>query len=284
MRHVIRLCVVACLGLSACAGPGDRAEVDRALADLDAADRAALNDIMLASADPAEAVAYFEDALNDDPGNTALRRSLAGALLRAGDTGRAAGMWARIVEAPDSRPEDRVALAGALVRTGDWAGAEAQLGRVPAGIRSYERYRLEAMIADSNADWDRADTFYESASELTTRPANVLNNWGYSQLTRGDPAAAERLFTRALSHDPTLFTAKNNLVLARSAQRDYSLPVLPTSQTDRARLLHTMALGAIKQGDVAIGRGLLRESLDTHPQHFEPAARALAALSSTVTN
>ena len=74
----------------------------------------------------------------------------------------------------------------------------------------------------------------------------------------------------------TLFTAKNNLVLARGAQRNYTLPVIPMDQTERAQLLHTMALSAIKQGDVETGKGLLREAIDTHPQHFEAAVASLA--------
>ena len=129
-------------------------------------------------------------------------------------------------------------------------------------------------------DWDRADAFYETATGLTDTPAGVLNNWGYSKLSRGDAAAAERLFGRALNEDPDLFTAKNNLVLARGARRDYALPAVEMTQEERAQLLHTMALAAVKQGDVAIGRSLLTEALASHPRHFEPAARALSALGS----
>jgi hypothetical protein len=45
-----------------------------------------------------------------------------------------------------------------------------------------------------------------------------------------------------------------------------------------------MALSAIKQGDVSTGKGLLREAIDTHPQHFEAAVRSLRALENNVTN
>ena len=109
-----------------------------------------------------------------------------------------------------------------------------------------------------------------------------MNNWGYSKLTRGDYPGAERLFTDAVRQDPALFTAKNNLVLARGAQRNYSLPVLPVSQTERAQLLYTLGLSAIKQGDTAIGEGLLRDAVETHPQHFEDAVRSLRALETKV--
>jgi hypothetical protein len=42
--------------------------------------------------------------------------------------------------------------------------------------------------------------------------------------------------------------------------------------------MHTLALAAVKQGDVTIGKSLLQDAVDTHPQHFEEASRALQAL------
>jgi hypothetical protein len=45
--------------------------------------------------------------------------------------------------------------ADALIRTGDWDAAEAQLDMIPPTLESFERYRLEAMVADSNREWDR---------------------------------------------------------------------------------------------------------------------------------
>jgi Flp pilus assembly protein TadD len=134
------------------------------------------------------------------------------------------------------------------------------------------------MVADSKKNWNKADSFYEIAAGLTTRPAGVLNNWGYSKLTRGDGAGAEKLFIEAITYDPSMFTAKNNLVLARSAQRKYDLPVIPMSQTERAELMYTMGLAAIKQGDTQVGKGLLQQAIETHPQFFEAATRSLAAL------
>lgn len=51
---------------------------------------------------------------------------------------------------------------------------------------------------------------------------------------------------------------------------------------ERAQLLYTLGLSAIKQGDTSIGKGLLRDAIDTHPQHFEAAARSLQALENNV--
>mgnify|MGYP000176568809 len=49
-------------------------------------------------------------------------------------------------------------------------------------------------------------------------------------------------------------------------------------QTERAQLLYTLGLSAVKQGDVETGKALLREAIDTHPQHYEDAVRSLRAL------
>ena len=67
-------------------------------------------------------------------------------------------------------------------------------------------------------------------------------------------------------------------ILARAAQRQYDLPVVPMTQAEKAQLFYTAGLAAIKQGDVAVGKQLLQNAIDTSPQYFEAAARSLAAL------
>ncbi|MFU8835720.1 tetratricopeptide repeat protein [Roseovarius autotrophicus] len=279
MRHpiLVTLCVTGALALGACAQSSGE-KVDRALRDINVVDETGLNDVMLSAADPAEAVAYFQRATAAAPDRIDLMRGLGQSLVRAKRPTEAAAAWTHVTEHSDATNEDRVSLADALIRNNDWTRASEVLNTIPPTHETYRRYRLEAMVADSKQDWKRADSFYEIAAGLTTKPGSVLNNWGFSKLTRGDHAGAERLFAEAVRHDPALFTAKNNLVLARGAQRNYALPVLPVSQEERAQLLYTMALSAVKQGDVAIGKGLLQEAVETHPQHFEEAARNLRAL------
>lgn len=281
MRHLILIPAILASGLalSACSESGDET-VERAFQDVNVVDETDLNDVMLTVADPNEAVDYFARAAKSNPDRIDLHRGLAKSLIRAKRNTEGVSAWTRVSRMDGSGPDDQVDLADALIRTGDWAGAEALLDTVPPTHETFKRYRLEAMVADANREWDRADTFYETAVGLTTRPASVMNNWGYSKLTRGNYAEAERLFGDAIRQDQTLFTAKNNLVLARGAQRNYTLPVIPMDQMERAQLLHTMALSAVKQGDVNTGKGLLREAIATHPQHFEEAVRSLRALES----
>lgn len=278
MRQMLLLpfALLGAFGLSAC-GQND-AQVREALQDVNVIDESNLNDLMLSVSDPNEAVTYFQGAVAQNPTRTDLKRGLAKSLVRANKSTEAVAVWREVVAAPDATMDDHVGLAGALIRNNDWTAAAAELNQIPPTHESFERYRLEAMVADSNKDWKKSDSFYETAAGLTTTPAGVLNNWGFSKLTRGDPAGAEKLFLEALTYDSTMFTAKNNLVLARASQGKYELPVVSMTQTERAELLYTMALAAIKKGDISVGKRLLHEAIDTHPQYFEAASRSLAAL------
>lgn len=283
MRHPIFFAALTgcALAVAGCAKNND-AEVARAMKSVNAIDETNLSDIMLTVGDPQEAVAYFQRSSNDNPDRIDLKRGLAKSLVRAQHPAEAAKVWTQVLAMPETTLDDKVQLADAQIRANDWKAAETTLNSIPPTHETFQRYRLEAMVADSNKNWKKADSFYEIASGLTTKPGGVLNNWGFSKLTRGDAKGAEKLFAEALTYDPNAFTSKNNLVLARAAQRKYDMPVIEMTQTERAMLLYTAALSAIKQGDVAIGKGLLQEAVDTHPQHFEEAARALAALDANV--
>lgn len=229
MRHptLLVLCVSSALALSACQqreGAGE--DVERAMADLNVIDESNLNDIMLTVADADEAAAYFRNAVKSNPDRIDLQRGLGQSLVRAKRPAEAVGAWKKVVSLPGATNEDRVSLADALIRSGDWEQAQAELNKIPPTHETFRRYRLEAMIADSKEDWKKADSFYETAVGLTTNPASVLNNWGYSKLTRGDFKGAEDLFSQSLSFDAKRFTTKNNLVLARARSENMTCPSL----------------------------------------------------------
>ena len=275
---LLALCLAGAIPLAACQQGVSRAQADKAVAEVAAVDQAGLNDVMLTVADPTEAVNYFKNALTVSPNRVDLKRDLAKSLARAGLYTEATTILTAIIATPDATNDDRLALADVQIRSNDWPKAEATLNTIPPTVETYERYRLEAMVADSKKDWKKADSFYEIATGMTTKPQGVLNNWGYSKLSRGDGVGAEKLFIQALTYDPTMFTAKNNLVLARASQHKYDLPVITMTQEERAQLLYTAGLAAIKQRDVNQGKRLLHEAIDTSPTYFEAASRSLAAL------
>ena len=271
--------MVTCgLILSACAKETAEEKVERTFQDVNVIDETNLNEVLLTAADPNEAVTYFQGAAANNPGRIDLQRGLAISLARAKRTTEAAAAWKKVTGMKGAANVDRVEYADALVRSGNWGEARKVLDSIPPTYETFKRYRLEAVVADYRKDWKRADHFYETAVGLTTRPGGVMNNWGYSKLTRGQYAEAERLFNEAIKQDKSLFTAKNNLVLARAAQGNYNLPVVPMTQVERAMMLNTMALSAVKQGDVTTAKNLFRDAIATHPQHYEEAVRSLRAL------
>lgn len=271
---VAALC--ATLALSACGAANDASK--ESLDPVNVVDASDLNDIMLTVADPNEAVNHFSKSLQAKPDKIEFKRGLALSLIRARRATEAVTVFEGFVDHKDSTDQDRIDYADALIRTNDWKGAEKQLNKVPPTVETFKRYRLEAMIADSKKQWKKADSFYEIAAGLTTTPANTFNNWGYSKLSRGDYKGAESLFVQAITQDKGLFTAKNNLVLARAAQKNYRLPLVPMSEEEKAQLLYTAGLSAVKNGDKGVGQGLFEEAIDTHPRHFDAAVRSLEAL------
>lgn len=288
MRSRISLGLIlgAAFVLSACDGIdlSPRDPVQEALEAVQGPDGNNLDEIMMTVAEPAEAVSYFRRQLRDNADSVSAMRGLATSLIRADRAPEAVTVWSNVTRHPEGNESDKVQLVDALVRADQWEGAKEVLDQISPTLQSYQRYRLEAMIADANQDWEKADEFYETASGLTTRPAAILNNWGYSNLIRGNYIDAEMLFQEAVRQNGKLFTAKNNLMMARGAQRKYDLPVMQMTQTERAELLYTLALTAIKNGDVTIGTGLMREAVDSHPLYFEAAARSLSALENNVAN
>jgi len=277
LLSVTTIVIGAALALSGCS-KFQAPTADKKIDALNVIDASNLNDIMLTVADPNEAVTYFQKALKKEPDRIEFKRGLAQSLVRAKRASEAVLVYADIMKSGEASNEDRVNYADALIRTNEWALAEKQLNDTPPTYETYKRYRLEAMIADSHKKWKKADAFYETAAGLTTNPAPVLNNWGYSKLTRGDYKAAEKLFLEAITYDPKMFTAKNNLVMARAAQGKYTLPVIRMTQEERAKLLYSIAVLAMKNGDDDVARDLLQQAIDTHPRYFADAVRTLESL------
>ncbi|MXU65330.1 tetratricopeptide repeat protein [Oceanomicrobium pacificus] len=237
-----------------------------------------LNEIYLSSADPNEAVIYFKAALEKNPGNLEFTRGYAKSLSRARRDDEATVVYKQLLSSGKANNDDRLAYAEALIRKGDWDTAKATLDSIPPTYETYDRYRLEAIMADRNRDWKKADSFYEIARGLTTRPANILNNWGISNLSRGNYPRAEQLFLESITYDDKLFNPKNNLAIARGQQGNYRLPSVRLTETEEAILLNNLGQLAEQNGDRQEALGLYEEAIDRHPQFFEEAQNNLNRL------
>ena len=250
--------------------------------ELDVIEATEQTEIMLTLAQPEEAVSYFRRKLSTEPNDETYIRGLAVSLNRANKPQEAALAYDRLIDAGHAQTSDRLAYSETLIKTGDIEGAEKQLASIPPTVETYKRYLLEAIVADNNKDWPRADSFYETARGLTAKPGPVLNNWGMSKLARGDLSEAADKFQEAITFAPDLFQAKNNLISARGQQRIYKLPVIPMTEIEEARLLYNLGIIAARNGDVDVARGLFELAIETHPQHFPEAVDNLAALDGAI--
>ncbi|MEM0976129.1 MAG: tetratricopeptide repeat protein [Pseudomonadota bacterium] len=276
----IAFCAVLAGGLAACQSQEE--EVDKTI--IGVVDESDLNSIMLTAADPNDAISYFANAVQKDETRIDLQRGLGKSLTRGKRATDAVPVYQKILTMEGTSDQDRIDYADALVRINDWSEAKKQLDLVPPTVQTFQRYRLEALVADANKEWSDADAFYKAATNLTSQPASILNNWGYSKLTRGNFAEAEALFADAVKNDRTLFVAKNNMVLARASQKNYTLPLIPMTETEKAQLYYTLGLSAVKQGNRETGIVLIQQAVDTHPEFFTEAQRSLDSLRGSATN
>ncbi len=271
---------VTAMGLSACESVSDK-EDPLAASIIDEAD---LNDQMLTAADPSDAALYFEQSLAREPNRADFRRGLAISLSRAKRYNEAARVFQELITLNQDQPTDRLEYAFVAMKLDRWDDVRTLSQSFPEGLQTPRRYSIDAMVADQDNDWAAADAAYAQAEKLSSRPAAVLNNWGVSQMARGDLRTAAATFERAISFDASLFNAKNNLAIARGLQGHYNLPLVPLSDEERAVLLNNLGIIAMRQGEEKIARGLFAAAVDAHPQYYASAADKLAALEAIVQN
>lgn len=243
-------------------------------------DDAEIANLLLTAGDPEESVAYFREALAQAPDRADFRRGLALSLVRAKRYPEAARVFGEMVASGQAEPGDRLEYAMVAARLDQWSEVRTNVVALPPGMSSARRYMIDAMLADHEQNWAAADAAYAQAEALAADPATVLNNWGVSQMSRGALAEAVELFERALSFDSRLFSAKNNLAIARGLQGDFRLPAVPTTETEEALLLNNLGVIALRSGRTAVAQGLFAAAIEAHPQHYAAAASRLAALES----
>lgn len=247
-------------------------------------DDANIEELLLTAGDPEESVAYFENALAQEPNRADFRRGLAVSLARAKRYPESARVFEEMMALGQAEPQDRLDYAEVAARLEKWDDVRAAVAVLPGGLDTVQRHLVEAMVADHDRNWQAADAAYSRAETLAVNPAGVLNNWGMSLMSRGDLARAEDTFERALSYDSRLFSPKNNLAIVRGMQGNYQLPAIPMTETEKAYILNNLGLIAARKGDNDLARGLFAAAVEAHPQHYAAAASRLAAMEAAAQN
>ncbi|MFL6797287.1 MAG: tetratricopeptide repeat protein [Xanthobacteraceae bacterium] len=111
-------------------------------------------------------------------------------------------------------PKDGLSLGKKYFRSANFGLAERHFRRaVEQHPRDVEAWNGLAASYDRLRRWDLADRAYAQAMKIAGPQAELLNNWGYSYMLRGDYRRAQETLLQAQVQDPANPYIKNNLEL-----------------------------------------------------------------------
>jgi Flp pilus assembly protein TadD len=145
---------------------------------------------------------------------------------------------------------------------------------------SWRAWNALGRARDARRAWEEAAAAYERALTLAPDEGAVLNNFGMSKLSAGDPDGAAELFVRALEASPDLAPAETNLRLALALGGRYEEALAGVDAENLPAALNNVGYAALLRGDYAQARVLFLRAIDASPGFYEPAWSNLRFLSS----
>jgi tetratricopeptide (TPR) repeat protein len=117
-------------------------------------------------------------------------------------------------------PNDDLSLGKKYFRSANFGLAEQHFRRaVEQHPRDLEGWVGLAASYDRLRRWDMADRAYDQAMKIAGPTPELLNNWGYSYMLRGDYRRARDTLMRAQAQDPANPYIRNNLELLEASFR-----------------------------------------------------------------
>ena len=117
-------------------------------------------------------------------------------------------------------PNDDLNLGKKHFRAANFGLAEQHFRRaVEQHPRDLESWVGLAASYDRLRRFDMADRAYDQASKIAGPTAELLNNWGYSYMLRGDYPRARQTLLQAQAQDPANPYVRNNLELLEASFR-----------------------------------------------------------------
>jgi len=117
-------------------------------------------------------------------------------------------------------PNDDLSLGKKQFRAANFGLAEKYFRRaVEQHPRDLESWVGLAASYDRLRRFDLADRAYDQAAKIAGPSAELLNNWGYSYMLRGDYRRARETLLQAQATDPSNPYVKNNLELLEASFR-----------------------------------------------------------------
>lgn len=164
------------------------------------------------------------------------------------------------------------------IHLGDAARATSAIGQATASpAASWRAWNARGVLADQRGDWDEADLSYARSAKAAPDRPEILNNHGWSLLSRGRWNAALALLEQAVLLDPKSPRIANNLELARAAVSE-DLPRRHDGESDgdwAARLNDAGVVAGIR-GDRKRAIAAFAQAISARHHWFDRAANNLA--------
>lgn len=166
----------------------------------------------------------------------------------------------------------------AALKQGDDGTALALLAE-SAGLpdASWRTFNARGILADRRADWKAADAAYRQGLKLDPSAPQILNNYGWSLLLRGEWPEAYRQISKAAAIAPDDARIAANLDLAASAlAADLPRRRAGESSSSYADRLNDSGVLALRAGQTAKARAAFANALEVSEHWFARAENNLS--------
>ena len=219
-----------------------------------------------------DAKLLLERVLLSEPENPRARLGMAEIMLAYRNLEPAEKAFAALVKQPEVAARAVQGQGIALLLMGKEQGARVALQHaVELDAQLWRAWNGIGLLHDRSGEWDEAQAAYNRALAITGDSAMLYNNRGFSHLLRRDAQAAIADFHKALTLDPKMEAAQENLRLAFAWTGEYQRALVGVSRKDVGRVYNNVGFIALLRGDLRSAESFLLRSMEADA-HFNKVA------------
>ena len=226
-----------------------------------------------------DALQLYRELLVRDPNNARVKLGIADCELASDDPSDANALYEELEGDPSIHARVLQGRGIALLRLGQNAPAEKALkDSVAADPKLWRAWNALGALYDANHKWNDADQAYAKALAIMPRSAIVNNNLGFSLLSQGKTNEALKSFQTALQIDPTLQSAQMNLRIALALSGRYDEAMAGAQGSNLPATLNNVGFAAMARGDYAKAEAYFTQSVNASSSYEEMASKNLEEL------
>lgn len=224
-----------------------------------------------------DALLKYQAILRKEPENIKALNGVGESLMAAEQPERAILYFERALKVEPSNVDARKGRALSWLMQAKYADAKISLlNLVGDGVVDWRVWNGLGVIADLDAEYDVATSYYKRAIDAEPGNAMLYNNLGYSQIMGHSYAEAESTLNEALLYAPGNQRIMNNLAMAIAWQKRYEDAVDRLDIVmDAAASYNNVGYVAYLNSDYAIAEEYFRKAMSLRPSFYKRAATNL---------